>query len=92
MLRGFFLHNPLTERGVMRGWFLFAIIVFLVFGVPLIDELYNLRVRRAAKRAQPIVRGPFSLVPDQDDQNLLRSDDIAPAARTKEYVAGSAVG
>jgi hypothetical protein len=75
----------------MRGWFLFAIMVFLVFGMPLIDELYRLRVRRETNRARPMVHGPISLVPDEDEQNLLRSDDVAPVAKTKEYVAGASL-
>jgi hypothetical protein len=71
----------------MRGWFLFAIIVFLVFGIPLIDELYRLRVRRATNRARPIVHGPISLVPDDDEQDLLRSPNVASIAKPKEYAA-----
>jgi hypothetical protein len=71
----------------MRGWFLFGIIVFLVFGIPLIDELYRLRVRRATNRARPIVHGPISLVPDDDEQDLLRSPNVASIAKTKEYAA-----
>jgi hypothetical protein len=71
----------------MRGWFLFAIIVFLVFGIPLIDELYRLRVRRATNRARPIVHGPVSLVPDDDEQDRLHSPDVASIAKPKEYAA-----
>jgi hypothetical protein len=66
---------------------LFGIIVFLVFGIPLIDELYRLRVRRATNRARPIVHGPISLVPDDDEQDLLRSPNVASIAKTKEYAA-----
>ena len=29
----------------MRGWVLFALVAFLVFGVPLIDEIYRRRIR-----------------------------------------------
>jgi len=75
----------------MRGWFLFAIIAFLVFGVPLIDELYRLRIRRATNRARPMVHGPISLVPDVDEQDLLRSNDVAPVAKMKEYAGGSSL-
>jgi hypothetical protein len=38
-----------------------------------------------------MVHGPMSLVPDEDEQNLLRSDDVAPIAKTKEYVAGASL-
>jgi hypothetical protein len=87
MLRGFFRTTRRKERDSMRGWFLFAIIVFLVFGIPLIDELYRLRVRRATNRARPIVHGPISLVPGDDEQDLLRSPNVASIAKAKEYAA-----
>jgi hypothetical protein len=70
---------------------LFAIIAFLVFGIPLIDELYRLRVRRENNRARPIVHGPISLVPDANEQYLLPLPDAAPVAKTKQYVAGSSL-
>ncbi len=54
----------------MVGWVLFAIIAFLVFGVPLIDELYRRRARRAANLARQVLHEPVSLVPDQNEHNL----------------------
>jgi hypothetical protein len=38
----------LTSKGenTMAAWSLFAVLAFLVFGVPTIDWLYRLRVRR----------------------------------------------
>jgi hypothetical protein len=71
----------------MRGWFLFAVLAFLVFGVPLIDAIYRQRVRRAANRARPIMHGPISLVPEEDAQDLVRSPDVAPVAKTSPDVA-----
>jgi hypothetical protein len=71
----------------MRGWFLFAVLAFLVFGVPLIDAIYRQRVRRAANRARPVLLGPISLVPDEGEPDLVRSPDVAPVAKTKEYAA-----
>jgi len=35
----------------MRAWILFGVLAFLVFGVPLIDELYRFRIRRLPKSA-----------------------------------------
>jgi hypothetical protein len=86
-MAGFFLQTLLNEGDTMRGWFLFAIIAFLVFGIPLIDELYRRRVLRATNRARPIVHEPVSLVPDDGAQDPIRSDGVAPVATTKEYVA-----
>jgi hypothetical protein len=60
----------------MRGWFVFAIMVLLVFGPPLLDEL---------SRARPIMHGPISLVPDEDEQNL-PSHNAALVGETKEFV------
>jgi hypothetical protein len=54
----------------MVGWVLFAIIAFLVFGVPAIDELYRRRTRRAANLARQILHEPVSLVPDQNEHDL----------------------
>jgi hypothetical protein len=88
MLRGFF-HTTVCkeETEPMRGWFLFAIIGFLVFGIPLIDELYRLRVRRDGNRARPTVHEPITLVPDGDERDFPGSGDVAPVARTREHVA-----
>jgi hypothetical protein len=56
---------------MMAAWVLFGVLVFLVFGIPLIDELYRLRTRRAANRARQIVHDATkSLVPDDGEQNL----------------------
>ena len=69
----------------MREWFSFAIMVLLVFGPLLLDELS--RVRRKTVRARSIVHGPINLVPDDDEQNLLQSQNAAPMRKAKEYVA-----
>jgi hypothetical protein len=69
----------------MRGWFLFAVMVVLIFGPMLLDELSRLRVRRE-NRARPIVHGPISLVPDVDESDLLPSHSVAPLRKTKEHV------
>jgi hypothetical protein len=61
--------------------------VFLVFGPLLLDELSRPRFRRASNRARPIEHGPISLVPDEDEQNLIRSPSAAPITKTKEYAA-----
>lgn len=73
----------------MRAWFVLAIMVLLVFGPLLLDELSRLRIRREKNRAQPIEHGPISLVPDEVEQNLIRSQSAAPIRKTKEkeYVA-----
>jgi len=71
----------------MRGWFVLATMVVLIFGPLLLDELSRLRVRRAASRARPLVHGPISLVPDEDEQIPLPSPSVAPRRTTKEYVA-----
>jgi hypothetical protein len=70
----------------MRGWFVFALMVLMVFGPPLLDELSRRRVRREAHRARQIVDGPVSLVPHEDEQIPLRSHDAASDRKTKEYV------
>ena len=36
----------------MRAWVLMAILAFLVFGVPLVDEIYRRRIRRKANISQ----------------------------------------
>jgi hypothetical protein len=69
----------------MRGWFVFAIMVLLVFGPPLLDELSRLHVRRETNRARPIAHGPISLIPDEDQQNL-SSHNATPVEKTKEFV------
>jgi hypothetical protein len=69
----------------MREWFSFAIMVLLVFGPLLLDELSRVRVRRETARA--IVHGPVSLAPEDDEQNLLQSQNAAPVRKTKEYAA-----
>jgi hypothetical protein len=71
----------------MREWFSFSIMVLLVFGPLLLDELSRIHVRRETARARAIVDGPVSLVPDDDEQNLLRSQNAAPIRKTKEYAA-----
>jgi hypothetical protein len=71
----------------MREWFSFSIMVLLVFGPLLLDELSRIHVRRETARARAIVVGPVSLVPDDDEQNLLRSQNAAPIRKTKEYAA-----
>ena len=48
--------------------------------------VYTVAVR-LVNRARTIVHGPISLVPDEDEQNPLRSHNIAPVEKTKEYVA-----
>ena len=69
----------------MRGWFVFAIMVLLVFGPPLLDELSRLHVRRQTNRARPIMHDPISLVPDEDEQNL-PSHNAASVEKPKEFV------
>jgi hypothetical protein len=45
-------------------------LLFLVFGIPLIDDLYRLRTRRAANRAVEIAHDTnISLVPEENEQN-----------------------
>jgi hypothetical protein len=69
----------------MRGWFVFAIMVLLVVGPPLLDELSRLHVRRQTNRARPIMHDPISLVPNEDEQNL-PSHNAASVEKTKEFV------
>jgi hypothetical protein len=71
----------------MREWFFYAIMVLLVFGSLLLDELSRLRGRLETNRARAIAHGPISLIPDEDEQNPLGSHNIAPVEKTKEYVA-----
>ena len=71
----------------MTPWVLFSVLAFLVFGVPLIDEVYRLRARRAARRARQTVHEDVSLVPDVAEENLLVSNEIALCAKAPEDVA-----
>jgi hypothetical protein len=48
----------------------------VVFGVPLIDEVYRLRVRCAASHARQAVHEHASLVPDVTEENLFVSNEI----------------
>jgi len=64
----------------MRAWFLFAILAFLVFGVPLIDEIYRRRQRRNANSLQEAPCEPVSLVPAMDE-HLSTSRTVAPVRR-----------
>src|SRR3984893_3264612 len=89
-LAGFFLHDPLKERDPMREWFFYAIMALLVFGPLFLDELSRLHGRRETNRARPIVHGPISLVPDEDEQNL-PSHNAALVEKTKEFVGGFAL-
>ena len=75
------------KESTMTAWILFGILAFLVFGVPLIDEVYRFRLRREAKRGEQIVHEPISLVPDNNQQNQFGSKDVAPVAKTLEDVA-----
>lgn len=70
-----FPRGILSERGQMRAWLLFAILAFLVFGVPLIDELYKMRLRRRAGSIKVISDQSVSLVPDVTREDLLGSDE-----------------
>ena len=69
----------------MREWFLLAIMVVVVFGPMLLDELSRRRVHREASGARPIVHGPINLVPDEDEQNL-PSHNAASVEKPKEFV------
>ena len=71
----------------MTPWVLFSVLAFLVFGVPLIDEVYRLRARRAARHARQTVHEDVSLVPDVAEENLLVSNEIALCAKAPEDVA-----
>ena len=71
----------------MAAWVLFSVLVFLVFGVPLIDEVYRFRTRRAASHTRQAVHEHVSLVPDGAEENLHVSTEIAPAAKAPEDVA-----
>src|SRR5262245_45728902 len=47
----------------MRAWILFGVLAFLVFGVPLIDELYRFRIRRSPKGADGCGSAPDGNLP-----------------------------
>jgi hypothetical protein len=64
----------------MTAWFLFAILAFLVFGVPLIDEIYRRRVRRQTNNLQENEYETISLVPEMDE-HLHNSRTVAPVRR-----------
>jgi hypothetical protein len=66
----------------MRAWFLFAILAFLVFGVPLIDELYKRRLRRNAQ--SQALQERVSLVPEVNVETLISSDNAAPCGKVLE--------
>jgi hypothetical protein len=68
----------------MRAWFLFAILGFLVFGVPLIDELYRIRVRRQTDRLPATTDDAVSLVPDMGEYASTSSLASAHAVKTLE--------
>jgi len=57
----------------MTAWFLFGILAFLVFGMPLIDDLYKMNMRRKAKATGQISNESPSLVPNVSRQDLLES-------------------
>jgi hypothetical protein len=58
----------------MTAWFLFGILAFLVFGMPLIDDLYKMKVRRRAAAASQIPDESPSLVPNANQENLIDSE------------------
>jgi hypothetical protein len=70
----------------MTPWVLFSVLAFLVFGVPLIDEVYRLRARRAARHARRTAHEDVSLVPDGAEENLLDSNESALDAKAPENV------
>ena len=75
------------EKETMTAWVLFSILAFLVFGVPLIDEVYRRRARRAASHARLAVHKHVSLIPDGGEENLLVSNEVRPDAKVLEDVA-----
>ena len=55
----------------MTAWFLFGILAFLVFGMPLIDDLYKMNMRRKASAAGSISDDESpSLIPNGNRQDL----------------------
>jgi hypothetical protein len=75
------------KRETMVPWVLFSVLAFLVFGVPLIDEVYRFRVRRAPNHARQVVDERVSLAPDGPEDNLPVSNEIAPRVKAPEDVA-----
>ena len=57
----------------MTAWFLFGILAFLVFGMPLIDDLYKMNKRRKASAAPSISHESPSFVPNVNRQDLPES-------------------
>ena len=57
----------------MTAWFLFGILAFLVFGMPLIDDLYKMNKRRKASAAGSISHESPSFVPNVNQQDLPES-------------------
>jgi hypothetical protein len=70
----------------MTPWVLFSMLAFLVFGVPLIDEVYRFRARRAANHVREVVDEGVSIAPDGPEANL-SSNEIAPGEQAPEDVA-----
>ena len=66
---------------------LFGTLVFLVFGVPLIDDLYRLRVRSKANQTPEMANGSTNLVPSQNEEALLNTRDGTPKVRKPEEAA-----
>jgi len=60
---------------------------FPSFGVPLIDELYRMRMRQKATRAERTVHERISLVPEANEQHLLDPHEVERIAKTPEEVA-----
>jgi hypothetical protein len=58
----------------MTAWFLFGVLAFLVFGMPLIDDLYKMKVRGRAAAASQIPDESPSLVPNANQENLIDSE------------------
>ena len=71
----------------MARWVLFGTLVFLVFGVPLIDELYRDAIRGKANQTPEMAHGSTSLVPSQNEEALLNTRDGTPKVRKPEEVA-----
>jgi hypothetical protein len=57
----------------MTAWFLFGILAFLVFGMPLIDDLYKINKRRKASTSGSISHESPSFVPNVNRQDLPES-------------------
>ena len=65
---------------------MFAILAFLVFGVPLIDEVYRIRIRRKIKLLPATPADAVSLVPDMNECASTNSLASAHAEKTLEYL------